>query len=1151
MNKLLMTMLCGAVMSIAAQTLELIDGDALGVRLGDNILVSGEEIKLYGDTGIATPQCSTDEIDGAIVKNLYGEESGYKFRREIVLREDNAGIEGAPKVVEINIQNLSPAYDDAHQDKRFKYGIKIPFEKLVGAEYTIIDGRASGLTETKGSFSDTANGGLSLNTARSIYINGALGNIMIDCDPKGINCHGDYGPTAVVGRWNVKRVGENLEIYLLFSPKFYGGSVSGKLLIAQAGADAYDIRHAVRSYSYFQHLPAVSSYAFASDKHGAWYTSAQTEVFDADKGYGWLDNAGMASEKYAEQGALYAAVHGEFPATFMMSAKRPGFHLITVAASAGDKAVGPFAIGCNSKKYAENVTVEPKTVKTITFGAWIENGSAAISFEPSEGGSWCVSTISDQLLQSSAEDYTFRRGFWFKHGGPFPGIMYRDESYAKEPAYGVKIETYERPEPGTEMSAPLKQMAYPTAYAEFDNPEEDWRWKATISPLGPGNNGTFDEYSNPEKLLRRLDELKEKKIKVLMTNGLLSRHTFESHEERVNKFLCEVTKLSHERGINVVDHIDFSLLWNEDGGFRNMVERMPHLLVTIDNHQVERGLCLTNPNCTEYFMSRLEKLYRESGMDGLMVDEACFQLPELCGCEHCRKAFHEATGWYLPVDELSPLLASNSDFWKVWCKWRQKQCGDFFYDLKVRLKAINPKVVFMGYTTHYGLTSTYGTLNQGQAIEQSARTWDFIGTEIMSRNIYASYRSVNTLRKVKNFLKNTYGCPTFGLVYSVGGDWGIQYFGWALNNLNGQSTWEIIGNEIPKGKADYKLFTPERGNMSLRTAKDMSKVAMVFSAICRDWPKNMSYPPDLLGYSQMLSALHIPHEFLGDPALTVDSLAKYDVLLLNNTMNMADSAVKSALQFAENGGTLMLTCRTAIGDGNGKAVEKWPFEEVLGINPLDGKIKKAVAFVWDDDEYKVEAPVFVQEYKGNTDGLQLSGEATLENGQTVPVLMERAWGKGRIIYTPFAFGVNLNMNEFTAQKPMTFEPLPVSETLLKNILKKTIGNATPWHPGNTPENVVTGIFKDGEEVIVHFLNASGANVKKGDMVPAVIPEDGFPQLAEDIMFSVKKEDVTEVYAASPDFEGNVPLSFVNGEDGTCMITLPADKLQVYTLVHIK
>ena len=35
------------------------------------------------------------------------------------------------------------------------------------------------------------------------------------------------------------------------------------------------------------------------------------------------------------------------------------------------------------------------------------------------------------------------------------------------------------------------------------------------------------------------------------------------------------------------------------------------------------------------------------------------------------------------------------------------------------------------------MTSTYGSLTQGVMLEQSTRGWDFVGTEIMTRNIYA------------------------------------------------------------------------------------------------------------------------------------------------------------------------------------------------------------------------------------------------------------------------------------------------------------------------------------------------------------------------------------------------------------------------------
>ena len=67
----------------------------------------------------------------------------------------------------------------------------------------------------------------------------------------------------------------------------------------------------------------------------------------------------------------------------------------------------------------------------------------------------------------------------------------------------------------------------------------------------------------------------------------------------------------------------------------------------------------------------------------------------------------------------------------------------------------------------------------------SAKSKDFLGTEIMSRDVWDDYRYNFTSRNMYNSLRETYGSPIFGLVYPDGV---LNYaiFGWACNNMFGQ-----------------------------------------------------------------------------------------------------------------------------------------------------------------------------------------------------------------------------------------------------------------------------------------------------------------------------------------------------------------------------
>ncbi len=1136
--------LLAGVCTVMAQEFKLLDSGNLKVEQGGKVIVSGERHSLFPDGGFPGQQTREEETADAKVFNVFGEKDGFKFRREIAIKKDGSEIE-------INVQTQCPAYSENVPEEGINYLIELPYETFDGSSYTALRGRASKLTQFSGALKPNEVGALFSDKVRCLFLSGGdYGELCIDCDPKGVNSHGDYGPTGVVGQWEIKRVEDKLILRLLYSPRFFGGSINGKLVLYKGNAKDFDKRHSHRSFRYFSVLEAERNYVFGAQTFGKDFKAAHDALFSEKARFGWRDATGLKAVNYAPSGSLYSAMYGSGKKVFAMSGMRKGLHIVTVASASGEEAVPAFDISCNGVKMATAPALKPNSVQTVTFCAWIEDGVAEIGFE---GANWCVSTIGDQLLQTSYEDYSFRRGFWVSEKGPHPSVMLRSENFKPSPKPAVKIESYERPVPGQEMAAPLKKLEYPQSHAEFDNPEEDWRWGKMVSSLGPGNTGTFDEFSNPEHLEKRLQEMKNDRTDVIMLNGFLSRHTFPAHRERVKKAIVNIANEAHKKGFIVMDHIDYSILWNSEDGFRALVERLPHLEMSIVDHLPNRGFCVGNSDSIEHFLNNLEEKVVTAKLDGIMIDEACYQGGTFCGCAECRQRFHEDTGWYLPVDETSPeLFNENSALWHVWIAWRQKHIGDFWYKMKSRMKAHNKKFVAMGYTTHYGMTSTYATKEHGAALEQSARGWDYIGTEIMSRNGYACYRAMQAYRKMKNHIKNSFDIPTFGLVYSSTRNWDVMYFGWALNSMNGQSTWGISGIQCPEGKTNYCKFVKEVGNMDHRIAKPAGKTAIVFSTISRDWPRFISFTAEVLGTSLLMSNRHIEHEFIAERSLTAEGLAGYKVLMLDCTQNLSDEHVAASLEFARNGGTLFLTHRVAQGDGTCMLRKEWPYSEVFGgLSPVMTKSEKAVRFNLGTGEVDTEEPVILVQVKNAPKELKTYGTVTLAGGKvTVPAAYEVTYGKGRIVYTPVDFGAPNRQVEVSPGTKITFERKPNCEALGNYLIDVALNGLNAWEPGNTPEAVLTSVFDVNGSKVIHFLNCTGSNLKVGDVVPGDPAEPMFPQVAEDIVFSVARDSVKQVYAVSPDYEGRIPLAYKK-DAGKVTVTLPKTALKTYTLVYVE
>ena len=126
---------------------------------------------------------------------------------------------------------------------------------------------------------------------------------------------------------------------------------------------------------------------------------------------------------------------------------------------------GAMNIKVNGKSVVEHMNIPPRTVQQISVPLWIESGKAVVEFS----GAWRISTMDFQLLLSSYEDFSFRRGFWRSRIKQNPAPFFMSEHYAQEPAYKTKISSFPLPEPGKEAVGALQMPAITTQYGDLSN----------------------------------------------------------------------------------------------------------------------------------------------------------------------------------------------------------------------------------------------------------------------------------------------------------------------------------------------------------------------------------------------------------------------------------------------------------------------------------------------------------------------------------------------------------------------------------------------------------------------------------------------------------------------------------------------------------
>lgn len=1033
--------------------------------------------------------------------------------------------------LEIGFAAATDAYHPANGGAVKEFAIHLPFAAVDGMRYEALTGRSTRTRRQQGVIDAAFKG---IPDARFLALSDGNGReIAFDLAPAGVANY--VAANHIRSTWSIRREGDELLLAAPLALPFYGAALLAKAKVFAGTFGDYRHRHAARQYTYYDPPPVVRRYAFGAPKAGQGYRAAGKRPYPAAGNFGWLDRFAPELVSAAPEGMFYSAAAGRGRAVFRVADLEPGVYLATVGV--GNYAGWPnrFRLAVNGRVLADHRTVPRRQAAVFTLPLWIESGAADLELT----GDWLLSSFALQLLLHAHEDFSFRRGFFLANGWE-PETLFRAENYAKEPEFRAAADTFSLPPPGAEAAGPRKEPAEPVALPDPDAPELAWRYSGSISTLGPGNNGTFYEFAAPGKLERRLDELAAAGTNIILVNGLLSRHTYPGHLGRAEREIARIVAEGRARGFKVLDHQDFSLLWNADSGFRVLTESTPYLQRSLTGHLPSTALCLSNPEYKKRYFARQLDFIRATGIDGIMIDEVNFGGADFCGCGHCRRAFFRDTGLHLPVNELSPELRNPaSPLWRQWIEWRARRIGDWWVDFRRAVAAVRPDFVIMKYTTHSGFAGPVANHRYGGDLTQSARSVDFLGTEIMSRNVYRAARAVLSYRRLKNSLRHAYGAPVFGLVYPGGDDRSVAYFGWALNDMNLQSTWEIIGRAAPTaGGGDYRSFS---GGPDRRLAAPAAEVALLFSNRTRNHggTGNQWVQPflrRLLGLAQTLDAMHVPYVVIGDFGLTEKALADIKVLFLAGADLMTDAEIALVRRFAQRGGAVVVDGFTGGGYGLGDRRARWPFAELFGLAPAGPPAPRRLA-------------------AAAATGQPLAGRANpavrtvLAFDDGVPALLAAPDGAGTVWFFNADFATPLFEPEYTVGATYGFAPDQVAERCFREQLRAIVGAAAIWS-AELPDRVFTSLHRQGRQWIVHLLNNTGNTVRPGDVLKNGVPDPAFPPLADDLRFTGRFGRVTRAYAVSPDWPGEAELEFEALPDGRCRVTLPKERFRVYTLVYL-
>lgn len=609
----------------------------------------------------------------------------------------------------------------------------------------------------------------------------------------------------------------------------------------------------------------------------------------------------------------------------------------------------------------------------------------------------------------------------------------------------------------------------------------------------------------------------------------------------------QVVEACHRHGVKYVHHLTSTMVtedyWNRHPDFRSIDMRTGEPIKT---QYRTAAVCVANPDWQQDLLSRLERLVRETGLDGLFVDELVFWRPTACGCASCRTRFKLETGFELP-EKYDPAFIGklHNPAYRRWLLWRQEK----LIELNKKISAIarlNGGVRFEYCSTHSTTGSIYLTF--GWSHDNPLHYVDLFGYEGQPQ----SYRELGAIyswpiaiheTKLMRAISDHLGSTPWYLPYpKMEGD---NTYLWMLAFVEGCATWwrdrrvdhwkplalweevneDLINNAVPLGNIGILMSV----DSAIRNANQGDK----------SWATGIS------AFCAALTDSHLPYRAVLAADVESASLAEMgvDTLILPGSDTLSPRTIEAIRAFVSAGGTLIATGATALYDAETfEAGRNFALADVLGVSLLG--LEDAGNFTLQISGSNEIIGDFTADLRREQPfcrvaprGAQVLGRIIADRGGRFPGMTVNRFGEGRAIY--FAGRPELGYHYSDADKnPIKTGQFwrDLRDDSVRELIARTVRAGPP--PALIAANLPIGIVAEGYRQ--SFGGVSSVQVRLANFTGGVIREGNLPQIAylsfpevnaklpdpsQPITLSVRAAAVEKVLMISPDYDAAVELPF--------------------------
>jgi len=392
----------------------------------------------------------------------------------------------------------------------------------------------------------------------------------------------------------------------------------------------------------------------------------------------------------------------------------------------------------------------------------------------------------------------------------------------------------------------------------------------------------------------------------------------------------------HKHDIKVLAYVQFATFYYE-----TMLEEIPDLAKWAALDENGRKLtwgnvyyrwlpCINSEDFEKYLKKVIHIALTEGGFDGIMFDN-CGDVP-ICYCPRCIALFRE----YLsktanPVKDfgipavnhvLPPVPRSEKAKYgeiqdpinQKWIQFRGERLTNLFHRLYLYAKSINPSAIVTGNLTNIRRSNTAGALSLN--IPALKNCFDIFVSQSGNMPGINNGCVINRVREIK--LAQALNTPILALCDGAGGTPEENY----ILTL----TEDAVFGGIP---TDRTIMKPDRDMVSAELLSARKPLLKRFNQMVKSRHKELSSPSyepvrvlysnesimfsqksyeAILSAEEILLRNHVPYGLLpvsADTSLTIPS--DCEVLLICDQRCFADSQIDTLIQFAREGGRLIIT----------------------------------------------------------------------------------------------------------------------------------------------------------------------------------------------------------------------------------------------------